>query len=95
MNMAEIKVARLAGYRKNPNDSNENGAFFVILNPNVTGTQEEITTKIFNTLKSCLTADELAIIQNVYYVDSVPLTTCGKVDRVALKQWALKRFKLK
>ena len=88
-------MARLAGYRKNSNDPNESGAFFVVLNSGVTSAQTEITTKIFNTLKPHLTSDELAIIQDVYYVDSVPLTTCGKIDRVTLKQWALKRSSLK
>ncbi|XP_023304947.2 4-coumarate--CoA ligase 3-like [Lucilia cuprina] len=95
MDMPEICVARLAGYRKTPDNPNEIGAFFVVLNKGVTASEDEITKKIFNVLKSHLTADELAVIQDIYYIDSVPVTTCGKVDRVSLKNLALKKSQIK
>lgn len=88
INLPEVKVARLAGYRKSVDDPNETGAFFVVLNSNVTSSSSEITAKIFDVLKSHLTSKELSIIQDIHYVDSVPLTTCGKIDRVALKKLA-------
>lgn len=94
-NLPEVCVARLAGYRKTPDNSNEIGALFVVLNPGVTTAQDEISKKIFNTLKSHLSLEELAVIQDIYYVESVPVTTCGKVDRVALKNLAFKKSQLK
>ncbi|XP_065365997.1 uncharacterized protein LOC135958973 [Calliphora vicina] len=95
MELPEICVARLAGYRKSPEDCNEIGAFFVVLNQGVTTPQAEISKNIFKLLKSHLTAEELAVIQDIYYVESVPVTTCGKVDRVALKNLALKKSQIK
>ncbi|KAM7346972.1 2-succinylbenzoate--CoA ligase-like [Cochliomyia hominivorax] len=94
-NLPEVCVARLTGYRITPDNPNEVGALFVVLNPGVTTSQDEISKKIFNTLKSHLTLEELAVIQDIYYVDSVPVTTCGKVDRVTLKNLALKKSQIK
>ncbi|XP_073832944.1 uncharacterized protein isoform X2 [Musca autumnalis] len=88
INLPEVYVARLAGYCKTPNDPNEVAAFFVVLNRDVTASCDEISAKIRSTLKQCLNAKQLAMIEKIHFVDSVPLTTCGKIDRVALKKFA-------
>ncbi|XP_005176639.1 luciferin 4-monooxygenase [Musca domestica] len=88
INLPEVYVARMAGYRKTPNDPNEAAAFFVVLNSNVTASHKEISAKILETLKPHLNERQLAMIEHIHFVDSVPLTTCGKVDRVALKKLA-------
>ncbi|XP_061397853.1 2-hydroxy-7-methoxy-5-methyl-1-naphthoate--CoA ligase-like [Musca vetustissima] len=88
INIPEIYVARMAGYCKTPNDPNEVAAFFVVLNSNVTASQNEISAKIMDAIKPHLNERQLAMIEKIYFVDSIPLTTCGKVDRVALRKLA-------
>uniref|UniRef100_A0A1I8NSR8 AMP-dependent synthetase/ligase domain-containing protein n=1 Tax=Stomoxys calcitrans TaxID=35570 RepID=A0A1I8NSR8_STOCA len=91
INLPEIYVARLASYKVTPEDVNEIGSLFVVLNSNVSLTHEEMSRKIRDTLSVELNPKQLAIIQHIHYVDSVPLTTCGKIDRVALKKLALSK----
>lgn len=91
MELPEIRVARLAGYRMSPDKPDESVAVFVVLIQGVTTAQEEISKKVFNLLRTHLNPKELDIIKNIYFVDSVPFTTCGKIDRVALKNLALKK----
>lgn len=94
MALPEICVARLTGYRKSPEDCNEIGVLFVVLKKDLTACREEISEKIFDLLKSGLKPEEVCVIQDIIFVDSIPVTTCGKVDRVALKNLALERSHL-
>ncbi|XP_073814344.1 2-succinylbenzoate--CoA ligase-like [Musca autumnalis] len=84
----EIYIARLVGYHKTPNDPNQIGAWFVVLHPNVTLSQAEISKKVMDTLKFHLTPAQFAIIQDVHIIDAMPVTYCGKLDRLALRKLA-------
>ncbi|XP_075157074.1 uncharacterized protein LOC142230315 [Haematobia irritans] len=94
INLPEIYVARLTSYQKSSNDTNEVGSLFVVLNANVSISHKEMSTKIMNTLSAHLNPRQLEVIKDIYYVESVPLTTCGKIDRIALKKLALSKAQM-
>lgn len=90
IDLPEVYVARLAGYIQNPQEQFQTGALFVVLNPGVEVNANEMRNKIRSVWKAKLGESIANAVKHIYFVPSVPLTTCGKIDRVVLRQQALK-----
>ncbi|XP_023292862.2 putative acyl--CoA ligase YdaB [Lucilia cuprina] len=90
LNLTEISSVCLVGYRRSEEDSNEVAALFVILKEGVSSSVEEVSLKIRDILLNNLSEDQVLLIHDIYVRESFPLTSCGKIDRFALRKLALK-----
>lgn len=88
----QVASVCLVGYHRFSDDLNEVAALFVVLkHPD---NHEQIADKIRETLAGHLSRDELLLIHDIHFRESFPLTTCGKMDRPALRKIAADTAKL-
>lgn len=90
LELPEVHSNCLVGYKKSPQDPHEVGALFIVLKLNIEADQNEMSLKIRQKLKSCLTLEEYQAIQDIHFISVAPQTSCGKMDREALKELAIK-----
>ncbi|XP_037936587.1 2-succinylbenzoate--CoA ligase-like [Teleopsis dalmanni] len=90
--LPEVTSARLVGYKKSPEDAYDVGAIFVALKDNFKEDErkQEIRSKIGYLLESSLSTAQLDVIRHIHFIDTMPLTSAGKVNRVTLRQQAQK-----
>ncbi|XP_037808390.1 putative acyl--CoA ligase YdaB [Lucilia sericata] len=94
LQLPEISGVCLVGYCRSVEDPNEVAALFVVLKEGVSSSFEEISLKIRNILSNNLSDDQVLLLHDIYVRESFPLTTCGKIDRIALRKLALKGSQL-
>ncbi|XP_065364963.1 putative acyl--CoA ligase YdaB [Calliphora vicina] len=94
LSLAEISSVCLVGYRPSEEDPNEVAALFVILKEGVTTSHQDLSLKIRDIWSQNLSEDQILLIHDIYYKKKFPLTTCGKIDRIALRELALEMAEL-
>lgn len=91
LNLPEVCAVSMVGYHRSEEDSNKVAALFVILKQEVSTSQKDVYLKIRETLSAELTEDQNLLIHDIYFTESFPLSTCGKIDRRALRKLALEK----
>ncbi|KAM7349837.1 putative acyl--CoA ligase YdaB [Cochliomyia hominivorax] len=94
LNLPEVSSVCLVGYNRSDEDPNQVAALFVILKQDESLSFQDISSKIRNALSENLTEDQILLIHDIHFRDFFPLTTCGKIDRIALRKLALEMSKL-
>lgn len=91
LNLPEVCAVSMVGYHRSGEESNKVAALFVILKQEVSISQKDMYLKIRDTLSSELNEDQNLLIHDIYFTESFPLSTCGKIDRRTLRKLALEK----
>ncbi|XP_011187536.2 uncharacterized protein LOC105215368 [Zeugodacus cucurbitae] len=84
--LPEVAVSRLVGYRQSEDSTADVGALFVVLKSFATDLPSGLVRlKIRDVLLAKLSPKENANIEKILFLSKIPVTNCGKVDRVELR----------
>uniref|UniRef100_A0A0A1X6R7 Putative acyl--CoA ligase YdaB n=1 Tax=Zeugodacus cucurbitae TaxID=28588 RepID=A0A0A1X6R7_ZEUCU len=87
--LPEVVVSRLVGYRQSEDSTADVGALFVVLESFAKDLPSGLVRlKIRDVLLARLSPKENANIEKIIFISKIPVTNCGKVDRVELRKQA-------
>ncbi|XP_073834579.1 putative acyl--CoA ligase YdaB [Musca autumnalis] len=86
--VADIKLARLVESAKLSAEKNRVVCLFLTLKNESSISIGDILEKVKQVMRTKLSSQEFDLIHKIKIIDNFPLTTCGKIDRIALSQWA-------
>ncbi|XP_061395297.1 putative acyl--CoA ligase YdaB [Musca vetustissima] len=88
MSVPNVQTARLVGFAKSPKRADQMSCLFLTLQTKSSIANTNIVDRVKAVLRSKLHSHEFDLIHRVQIIDTFPFTTCGKIDRMVLAQWA-------
>uniref|UniRef100_T1PAV5 AMP-binding enzyme n=1 Tax=Musca domestica TaxID=7370 RepID=T1PAV5_MUSDO len=92
MSVPDIQIARLVGSAKSDEGTDQAVCLFLTLQTRSMTSSQHILESVKRVLRSKLQPYEFNVIHHVEIIEKFPLTTCGKIDRIALAQWVRRRY---
>lgn len=92
MSVPDIQIARLVGSAKSDEGTDQAVCLFLTLQTRSMTSSQHILESVKRVLRSKLQPYECNVIHHVEIIEKFPLTTCGKIDRIALAQWVRRRY---